>query len=361
MLNNDKNQPLSHLAHDLNNIFTRILNAIELLKKKVANYDEVNSIISSIENGAYMASEIIEEVILESINKSPRKKRINFNSLINDLVNTLSIQLKDKVNFHLQLEPNLHLVEGKYSDFYRVMLNLIVNSTEAIKEKGTITITTMNLEPKKCNNDEPKLFENQSYIQIKVADTGIGIDSSVLPFIFDENFTTKSKIKNRGVGLSIVNKIINSYNGSVKVKSEIGEGTEFTILIPSLELKKNKNFTNKKTILIAEDEDILRDLLSELLESYNFNIITAKNGNEVLEKINVNPDLLIIDQKMPDMDGFSCIVKVREKNKDLPIILATGSHSQLLDSEKLSYLVTKIINKPYNFEEMLSVIKETIG
>ncbi|MCX7797044.1 MAG: response regulator [Melioribacter sp.] len=359
MLNSDKNQPLSHLFHDLNNIFTRILNAVELLKKKVINYEEVNPIINSIENGTYLASEIIEELIAESINKLPKKKRINLNTLINDLVNTLNIQVKDKINFELNLEPNLYLVEGKYSDFYRVMLNLIVNSTEAIKEKGNITITTSNIDSKSDN--ELKLFENQSYVQIKISDTGIGIDSSILPYIFDENFTTKNNIKNRGIGLSIVNKIINSYNGIIKVKSDAGKGTEFTILIPSIETKKNKSYFTKKTILVAEDESILRELLSELLESYGFNVISAVNGNEVLEKMSFEPDLLIIDQKMPDMDGISCILKVRQSNKTLPIILATGTYNQLLDNEEFRYLVTKVINKPYNFEEILSIIREILS
>lgn len=362
MQTKDKSLPISHLAHDLNNILTRILNGVELLKKKVSNYDEVSAILSSIENGTYMAAEIIEDVISESINKTPRKKRINLNNLITDLTNTIGIQLKDKINFILMLEPQLHLVEGKYSDFYRVLLNLIVNAAEAIKEKGTITITTSNLDSQKANMEELRLFENQSYIQIKIADTGVGIDSSIIPYIFDESFTTKNKIKNRGIGLSIVNKIINDYNGSIKVKSEISKGTEFIITLPSLKIRKGVINNYKKTILIAEDEDVLRELLSELLESYDYKVTAVSNGTEVLKNLNtkVLPDLLIIDQKMPDIDGLSCIKKIKELNYDLPIILASGSQSEELNQAEISRLVNRIINKPYNFEEMLSVIRELI-
>lgn len=362
MQTKDKSLPLSHLAHDLNNILTRILNGVELLKKKVANYDEVSAILNSIENGTYMAAEIIEDVISESINKTPRKKRINFNVLITDLTNTLGIQLKEKINFVLKLEPQLYLVEGRYSDFYRILLNLIVNAVEAIKAKGTITISTANLDTPKIEVEEPKLFDNQSYIQIKIADTGVGIDSSVIPHIFDENFTTKNKIKNRGIGLSIVSKIVNNYNGSIKVKSEKGKGTEFTIVLPSLMIRK-KSVDSKKTILIAEDEIILRELLTELLESYNYKVITASNGNEVLLHLGskILPDLLIIDQKMPDIDGLSCIKKIKELNYDLPIIFASGSQSEELKHEELIQLVNRVINKPYNFDEMLSIIRELIG
>jgi len=363
MQTEDKSLPLKHLAHDINNILTRILNSVELLKKKVNNYDDVSSILNSIENSTYMVSEIIEDVISETINKTPRKKRININHLINDLANTIGIQLKEKINFVLKLEPELNFVEGKYSDFYRVMLNLIVNASEAIQDKGTITISTSNIEPNNTNLDELKLFENQSFIQIKVADTGTGIDSLTLPYIFDESFSTKSKLKNRGIGLTIVNKIIKSYNGSINVKSEAGKGTEFTILLPAVKSRKKKNYNGKKTILIAEDEIILRELLSELLESYGYNVVTASDGKDVISKISskIIPDILIIDQKMPDLDGITCIKKVKEIYEDLPVILATGSQSDFYEDSNLTNIVNRVINKPYNIEEMVSIIRELIG
>ncbi len=359
----DKSLPLKHLTHDINNILTRILNSVELLKKKVNNYDEVSSILNSIENSTYMVSEIIEDVISETINKTPRKKRININLLINDLANTIGIQLKEKINFVLKLEPELNFVEGKYSDFYRVMLNLIVNASEAIQDKGTITISTSNIESTSTDIEELKLFENQSFIQIKVADTGIGIDSSALPYIFDENFSTKRKLKNRGIGLTIVDKIIKSYSGSIKVKSEAGKGTEFTIVLPAVKSREKKNHNGKKTILIAEDEIILRELLSELLESYGYNVITASDGKDVISKINSKliPDILIVDQKMPDLDGITCIKKVKEIYEDLPVILATGSQSDFFEDTNLMNIVNRIINKPYNIEEMVSIIRELIG
>ncbi len=355
-----KSLQINYLAHDVNNILSRIINSIELLKKKIINYAEVQTIINSIENSTYMISEIIDDAV--SINKSQKYKKININLLLNDIVNSFLIHLKDKINFILKLESDIFLVEGKYIDYYRILTNLITNAVESIKEKGTVTITTMNFQPTNTNYEELKLFAPQTFIQIKVADTGEGIEPSLLPFIFDENFSTKRKTKNRGIGLTIVDKLIKNYNGTIKVKSEINKGTEFIVFLPAIKIKKKKNYNEKKIIMIAEDEIILQELLIELLEPHNFEVITASNGTDVINKINsiAVPDILIIDQYMPDMDGISCINKVKELYKDLPVILATGSQSSFEEYPEFNKIVNRIINKPYNIDELLLVIRELI-
>jgi CheY-like chemotaxis protein/two-component sensor histidine kinase len=360
MQQKEDSAPVSHIAHDLNNILTRILNSVELLKKKVSNPEDVIPLISSIENGTYMAAEIIEDLLSENSNKFYKKKRINMNTLLTDLINTISIHLKDKITFDLKLESKLSFVEGRYSDLYRIFMNLIINASEAIKEKGIISIWSSN--PKPVSGD-PKLFEAGSFIQIKISDNGEGIDPSVMPFIFNNNFSTKSKKKNSGIGLSIVKRIVDEYGGVIKVASEKNKGTEFTLKFPAVPNLKEEVELKTKSILIAEDEDILRELLAELLVSYEFKVITASNGDEVIKELNNgnSPDLMIIDQKMPDMDGLTCIKKIREMKLNTPIILATGSQSDYSNGEKNKNQVNRVISKPYNFEEMLNVIRELIN
>lgn len=354
---------ISHLAHDLNNILTRIVNSVELLKMKVELNDDTKSLLSSIENGTFMASEIIEDVISESAHKTVRKKRININSLIEDLANTLGVQLKNKITFDLKLDRHLNFIEARYSDLYRVIMNLIINSVEAIKEKGTISIITSNIGTPKQSTSEPKLFDQGSYVQIKVIDNGKGIDSSILPYIFDEKFSTKAGKKNRGFGLSIVKKIIEDWSGTIKIISDNGKGTEFTIMFPAVQQIETESSKSVKLILVAEDEDIQRELLVELLESYNYRVVSASTGKEVMKYLSKKeiPDLLIIDQKMPDIDGIACIKKIKAKKLKIPIILASGSLEDASEKSGVKNSINKIICKPYNFDEMLSVIKELIG
>lgn len=353
----------NHLAHDLNNILTRILNSVELLKLKVSNYNDVSPLLSSIENGTYMAAEIIEDVISETTQQTIRKKRININSLLSDLINTIKVQSKDKINFNLKLEQNIGLVEARYSDLYRVFMNLIANAAEAINEKGIITITTSKTDSGSKKSDDPKLFEAESFVQIKVIDNGSGIDQSIMSYIFDDNFSTKNRRRNLGFGLSIVKKIVEEWSGSIKVFSEHGKGTEFVITFPVVEQNSIAKSSKQKTILVAEDEDTLRQLLAELLESYNYTVLSFSTGEGVIKYIEKNslPDLFIIDQKMPDIDGLTCIKKIKEINNSVPIILATGSSGEEYQGDSTKSIVNKVLNKPYNFEDMLSVVRRLIN
>lgn len=345
MVDEENIPSFKHIAHDLNNIFTRILNSVELLKRKIKNYD-ASILLNSIESGTFLASEIIEESLSKSSAGSiPR--RIKINPILQDIAYAFQSSLKGKIEFNLELESELELVIGRYSDFYRIFLNLISNSVEAIHEHGSIILKSTN----------SYLTANQ--ILIEVTDTGRGIDEKLLPYIFEENVSTKSKETISGVGLAIVKNLVNKYNGSIEVSSQIGVGTSFKIIFPSL--PKNETAEISKSILIAEDESRLQELLAELLQSYGYEITAASNGKEVIDFVSQNNfDLLIIDKKMPAVNGIECIERLRKSNCKIPIILASGS--PLTDAENYSELaINKILNKPYNFDEMLSVIRELVS
>jgi len=343
------NSSFKHLAHDLNNIFTRILNSVELLRLKVNNLEEVTPIMDSIENGTFLASEMIDEMVNKDYDSSKSQRRININTIIKDLVNTFSVQLKEKVRFELNLNKSLRLIVGKYSDIYRVIMNLLINSTEAIDKNGCISISTNN------SNVETE-------IEIVITDNGSGIEHALLPNIFNENISTKNQKNVSGLGLSIVKKNVENYHGKISVFSEVGKGTTFKIIFPALKIDKSEIKPNGKTILIAEDEPILCELLVELLQSSGYKTVSACNGAEVLSALQSKSllDLLIIDRKMPEMDGLDCIKEIRKNNYNIPIILASGSPSEN-NNISPALNINKNISKPYDFEELLSGVRELIG
>lgn len=355
----------NHLAHDLNNIFTRIINSVELIKNKLSDNKELIPLLNSIEFSTFMAAEIIEDFSSQTDNKTLKKKNININSLIKDLVSTVETQTKDRIKFQTVLEPKIYLIEGRYTDYYRILLNLLINSVEAINGKGKVTILTENKKLSNSRENEPKLFEATPHIQITISDDGQGIDPIILPFIFEEKFSTKSGKKNSGIGLSFVKRIIEDYDGKIKVKSEKLSGTNFIITLPAVfaQHRNSSKSIKNKTILVAEDEEIQRQLLIELLESYRYKVIAVSNGSEVLKHLDseILPDLLILDQKMPDIDGLTCIQIIREKKLLIPIILSSGSEGEVGKANEINRLVNKIINKPYDFEDMLNTIKELVG
>ncbi len=352
---------IRHITHDLNNIFTRIINSVELLKKKIPADKDITQLLISIENGTFLASEIIEDVVLETETKIPKKREININSLIYDLVNSLSIHFAEKINFILKLDKDIQFVEGRYSDYYRIIMNLIVNAAEAVVGKGEIVISTFNTAKTNISRKDITLFDSGKFVEIIVRDNGKGIDKSILPHIFDDEFTTKTQRKNSGHGLAIVKKIIDRNNGTIYVTSEKNKGTEFTVRFPAVDIKQIKKRSQNTAILIAEDEEIQRMLLKELLESYNYKATAVSNGKLLLEELALNNyDLLIIDRQMPDMDGSECIKKIKEMNLNIPIILATGSQSNNSNLDIDKNLADRFIGKPYNFSEMLNLIRDLI-
>lgn len=337
---------IKHLAHDLNNIFTRIFNSIDLLKKKVGNSSDLLPLLNNIESGTYLASELIGENF-EGKSRNKKERRINLNSIISDVVRSFSFQQKGRVDFILSLDPDLKIVSGKYSDYYRVVLNLITNAIESIENTGTISLTTANI-------------EDGTKIKFIITDNGAGIDGNTIPFIFDEDFSTKNKNNISGIGLAIVKNIVDENSGSITVTSKAGIGTEFNIILEAAPITDFNSTEIGKTILIAEDEEILRELLSELFQSCNYTVFTSSDGREVLDLLKVRmPDLLIIDEKMPGMDGIECIKEISLLNYNIPIILATGSQTENVKIESIN--INRVICKPYNFEDLLSLVRELIG
>ena len=343
-----QSKSLEHLAHDLNNIFTRILNSVELLKRKSGNAEDILHLLRNIESGTYLASEIIEDAVDTNHEKILIQKKLNLNSIITDVVGTFGYIQKNKTVILLNLESQLDLVKGKYTDFYRVIMNIITNALEAIEHGGQIVISTKNVGKEK--------------IELTIRDNGSGIEASILEHIFDENFSTKSRSGPSGLGLSIVKNIIESYQGNIIISSSVNQGTEFKITIPASH-SEIKTESKLKSILIAEDENIQRELLTELFVEHNYSIISAAGGQEVLKLLQHNsPDLIIIDGKMPEMDGIECIHEIRKMKNEVPLIFASGSQSQIEELEKTPSLkIDRVISKPYNFDEMLLVVRELIG
>ncbi len=354
---------ISHLTHDLNNILTRISNSVDLLKSKVQNEGEILSLVNNIENSVNIAAEFIEEFTLTDQEKSISKRLIYIGPLVTEITNAFKTQTKDKIKFKIEIEPNVRPLFCRYSEIYRMMMNLITNSAEAIEKQGTIYISSSNSGvPASLKNFD--LFSSVSnYVAISVGDDGKGIESENIKKIFDEGFSTKDKSSKRGYGLSIVKKIVDEYNGTIEVTSNLGKGTLFKILLPAAKEIDDKYFAKTRTILIAEDEPVLRELLTDLLSSHNFSVWSSENGNNVIEKLRTDllPDLIILDQKMPDIDGTTCIKKIREMKISVPIILATGSTTESKMDELKELKVEKILVKPYNFDQMLSVIQEVLN
>ena len=334
---------LNNAIHDLNNIYTSSLNSIDSLEKIVKKNQTANKLISTLRNNSSRAVDIINGLSEKSIKQM---LIVSIKDLAEDIKSTIKPTISKNIKLKFTYGKNLGSVNGNYSDLYRAILNIIVNASEAIKNEGQISFSAKN-------------SRKRDSIIISIKDNGIGISSRKLKNIFDVGYSSKNKKSNSGLGLSIVQKIVDEHSGTIDVSSKLNKGTEFTIVLPAnsnLIISKIKDGTNIN-VLLADDDVTILELFSDLLISYKYEVVTAKDGRSAFSKFEKgNFDIVILDKIMPNLDGLRCIQKIRKINKRIPIILTTGSQEPL-DIGKNDMNINRVIKKPWGFNEMLDVIQ----
>ena len=351
------------IAHDFNNLLSGIFGSLNLLKKKLSDRQEVFYLLENIENCSVRATDLTKGLLNYGKPTPKRKTVIKPADLLNELIKVILQTFPSDIKIERKIEKGLHDIIGNSTEIYQVLLNLCINAKEAIKNNGHITIEAKNFKIDEKNSFDYPLLQKGNYVWFSVIDSGEGISEDNLIKIFDPYFSTKKKETGSGLGLYVTYGIVKAHNGHIEVTSKINEGTRFDIFIPSYNKPKSiEKIKTEKIILLADDEIMLRDLLAELLESYNYEVVCVQNGLDVIKLLTeeIKADLLIIDFNMPEMDGITCINKIKELNLDIPIILSTGSSSvkEELNFEKLH--IDYILNKPYEFEQMLEIVQKLI-
>jgi len=352
----------SGMAHDFSNLLSSIFGSVNLLRKRVPENEGVIKLIDNIENCSIRARDLTKGLLSFGKPTPRRKELIKPNILLNEISKVVIQTFPKTLNFKPFIQDDLFEILGNGTEIYQVLLNLCVNAKEAIEKTGTITFSGKNIIVDKKNNIEHPLLKPGKYVWFSVKDSGSGIEEENLLKIFDPYFSTKTKDTGSGLGLYVTYGIIKAHNGEVEVSSKPNKGTTFDVFIPSYEPTKIKIPEEEKIILLAEDEVMLSDLLSELLESTGYNVLKVYNGTEVLKVLTeeLKVDMVILDYNMPEMNGVDCAKKIRKLNLEMPIILSTGSMS-ISDNHDLKKIgISAFVTKPYEFDQLLETIQKLL-
>jgi PAS domain S-box-containing protein len=357
------------VAHDFNNILAAILGRVQLLKmqfktpsgvteKRKSMVDLVRS-LEIIEKASFDGAETVRRIQEFSRKRADDKEfiQLNINELLDNALDFTRVRWKDnaeskgiKFDIHKTYSP-VPSTLGSASELREVFTNLINNALDAMPEGGTIEVNTA-LE--------------ESTILIDITDTGVGIPEELQTRIFDPFFTTKG-VQSTGLGMSISYGIISRHKGTVAVKSAEGKGTTFTIKLPVAEKPLEKRETVKSVplkqreakILIIEDEDEVRQLLSDILTSEGHKVEVASNGSEGIEIFKSTTfDLVFSDLGMPDMSGWEVADAIKRVNSLVPIVLITGWNVEKKNSEKENDCVDEVIQKPFEVKQVLRTVQE---
>lgn len=353
----------SGMAHDFGNLLSSIFGSVNLLRKRVEQNESVQKLIDNIENCSARARDLTKGLLSFGKPTPKRKELVKPHKLLEEIIKIITQTFPRSISFTQDIDENLYDIVGNSTEIYQVLLNLCVNAKEAVEGKGSITITAKNMTIDKDNQIYFPLLNIGNYVKFSVQDNGIGIEEKNLTKIFDPYFSTKSKDTGSGLGLYVSYGIIKAHNGFIDVSSKPGKGTTFDIYLPAFEPKKEPvSRAAEKIILLADDEPMLGDLLSELLETNGYSVIKVTSGNEVLRVLTeeIKVDIAVIDYNMPGMSGLDTIAEIRKLNLNIPIILSSGSMWVEDESELLKYNINSQIQKPYEFETMLATIQKLI-
>ena len=361
------------IAHDFNNILAIILGYTSRLEGWRSHPDQIAPAIKIIKEAVERGATLVQQLLTSARQSEARFSSIDLNELVRELEKMLQATFPKTISFELKLQPDLPLITADRSQIHQVLLNLCVNARDAMPDGGTITLET-SISPGAVLAEHFTGAEDDEYACVRVRDTGSGMSREVRAHIFEPFFTTKERGKGTGLGLSVVYGVVNNHRGIVQVESEPGAGTTFGIYLPIEHAAKEtagdrlERFSQKsrepQTILLVEDEDMLRELGVTVLEGEGYKVLAARDGVEAIELFEANRDdigLVVCDLGLPRLGGRDAFLRMKESKPDVRAIVASGYLEPTLRSEILKAGVIDTIQKPYEFREMIEKIRSIIG
>jgi len=365
-------QLASGIAHDFNNLLGSIYGAIEIIKRKQSKSgNELKKYIDILDSSAQRAAELTSQLLTFSRQRERNLKPLYLNNIVQEAMNILIRSLGKNIRFESALDQNIYPVEGDSSQIEQVILNLCINSRDAMPNGGVLRIETSNVDLSPRLAQQIHDAKPGKYVCLTVSDTGVGMDQDTQRKIFEPFFTTKPIGKGTGLGLSIVYGIIKDHNGFIKLYSELGRGTTFKIFFPATDKMPLEESTaapkeiarGNETILIIDDEETLLDLTREILENLGYKIITAQGALEGIETFRAKYDeidLVILDMMMPEMTGREVYPILKSVDPNVKVLLATGLSVGERVDELLAMGVTHLVSKPYSVDDLATQVRQTI-
>jgi PAS domain S-box-containing protein len=356
------------IAHDFNNYLTVILGNVELLAPDLPEEGTPRQVLGEIEKAGRQSAALTQQLLAFSRAQVLEPRVVDLNRIVSGVEAMLERILGEDIDLHFETETKLEPVLVDPSQLEQVIVNLAVNARDAMPKGGTLSLVTGDV-----YLDEEFAAEHQGirpgrHAMLAVTDTGTGMDQGVLSQIFEPFFTTKGKDRGTGLGLSTVFGILKQSGGSISVESELERGTTFRIYLPLVEAEENPELLTagpadlprgSETILLAEDQEMVRRVTRAFLEAQGYAVVEAEDGRSalaVLESGASHFDLLIADVIMPQMGGVELAARARDREPGLRVLLMSGYAEPALAHQGEYAPGTALLKKPFTARELLGKV-----
>lgn len=362
------------IAHDFNNILTAILGYSEMVSQSVEAESKISKNISRVLQAGERAKELVQQILSFSRRSSPVSRPVSPASVIEETLNLMRAGISSSIRIETEIDDALPKIQGDPTQLHQLFLNLCTNASHAMNEHGgvlKVTAHTIYLSQK----DDPVVLGHLKpgeHIIISVSDTGKGIEKDILHRIFEPYFTTK-KGEGSGFGLAVVHGIIKSHKGYITVYSEAGRGSSFTMYFPVLQGDDHTDDgderadaeppTGTETVLAVDDEEVIVELETSILESLGYRVTAFNQPLKALEYFSADPDeidVLLTDMNMPDLTGDRLAAKCLEIKPDLAVVMCTGFGGRVNREQALSMGISAYIMKPIVRKELADALRHAL-
>jgi two-component system, cell cycle sensor histidine kinase and response regulator CckA len=355
------------IAHDFNNLLNVILGYASLLEQS-ATSNQISAGVDVIKETVTRGSSLVRQLLAMARKSETQFERSEINGLLQGLQALLQETFPKTIDVFVRLEPNLPALMADPNQLHQAMLNLCLNSRDAMPEGGELLLKTGTISGIELRKHFQEARADQ-YVRISVTDTGHGLDKAIKNRVFEPFFTTKSQGQGSGLGLSVVYGIVTNHSGFIDMASEPGRGTTFDIylpvpsdaaaLIPAAEAREEKKTDptagNGATILFVEDETHQLNLMQKHLAAEGHRVLTAKDGGEAVQtylRHKQEIDLVVLDLGLPKLNGWEAYKMMKGADPNVKAIFATGFISPEIEAHLQTEDSSAVITKPYSPAEM---------
>jgi two-component system, cell cycle sensor histidine kinase and response regulator CckA len=352
------------IAHDFNNLLTAIRGYGELLKMRLPQESEYRRYVDNILNASERATMTTQQLLAFSRGQVTQLREININKIVREIGKLLQKLIGEDIELRISLDDRVGTIMADPGQMGQILLNLAVNSRDAMPNGGTITVETQNVKLDESYARTHLKVAPGDYVMMSFTDTGCGMTREVLSRIFEPFFTTKAAGKGTGLGLSTVYGMVEQAHGAVYVYSEPGEGTSFKIYFPRAdkaaeEAEAAEADGEGACVLVIDDDLDSRQLLAESLRNHGYGVITARSGGEALQICNNEKrkiDLVISDVTMPGADGIDLQGYFGIEHPQMKVIFVSGYPGTVLRERGILAQEAAFLQKPFRWEDLRAVM-----
>jgi len=360
------------VAHDFNNLLTAIMGNVSLARMKLSPSDPAGGLLAEANKAAESAASLTQQLLAFSRKQIIKPKALDLNILIADMNKMLVRLIGENIDLKTFPGGDLGAVKVDAGQFEQILVNLAVNARDAMPEGGKLLIETANVDLDEAYRVSHPYVRPGRFVRLSVSDTGHGMSAEVRRRIFEPFFTTKPKGTGTGLGLATIYGVVKQANGSIEVYSEIGKGTTFKIYLPRVEgeaagppesFPPMELLEGSETVLLVEDEEVVRDLGVRILAGLGYSVMHAGNGDEAIALAREHAeriDLLLTDVVMPGMSGRELADRLTPIHPETRVLFTSGYTDNAIVHHGVLDEGVSFIGKPYTLSGLAKKVREVL-